>query len=292
MQKRTLTITTLAILAGFALTVSAQGLSEDFESYDHATPIEKIDNWQADTAGNDATAIKVRQTSMSGEKGDGGIGAAGHDDSKGLEFSNQKSARLALADDQIIKTDQGPDTVFEARVRLSDIQGTGRKSTPNHSFAMLLGENIGWDKSQPNDEVIALDESAALTVIFYQRRGERSIRVSNGTKGTDINGEAFMLANTRPAPDSQWDFNAWYTVRIRNIQLKTAGTGHNVNAVLDIIGPDGQTKLVDGMKFNANKGSAQPASGAFDQIDSLALYNILGNGLVNVDDLSLSVSED
>lgn len=280
----------LSMLAALSLPLSARALEEDFESYDDKTPIEDIANWEADTAGNDATAIKVRRVSMSGDAASDGIGAAGYNDSKGLEFSNQKSTRRELTDAEVIATDAGPEAVFEAKVRLSDIQGNKRPATSGHSFALLIGKNLGWDGSQADDEVIVLDDAVALAVVFYQKDGERSIRVSNGTNGLDVNTESFIRRNTAAVPDAAWAMNTWYTVRVSDIELKTDGAGTNVTGLLHIATSDGATTVADGVTFTANKGAAQPAAGAFDQIDGLGFCNTLGNGLVNLDDLSLKIT--
>src|SRR5690606_16011957 len=125
----------------------------------------------------------VLQTSNSGAVEDGGIGAAGYADSQALEFSNQRSVRRLLTGDETITTASGPATVFETKVRLSDIQGDQSTASTSHSFSMVLGENLGWNSGSSSNQFIVLTDSTALAVVFYQTGGVKSVRVSNGSQG-------------------------------------------------------------------------------------------------------------
>ncbi len=275
-------IVTLAVAATFGLAVSAQAnLLEDFESITDGALINTDPNWDGTQAG---TGPAVRQTSHVPA-----LGTAGYNSTQGLEYRNQHDARRMLTAQEIVSAEDATNFAFEAKVRVASVKDNGTAETGNHSFALVIGENIGWDSSTFKQEKLDLSNTIGFAVLFYNSGGTTSIETTNGSEAFELVTDSSATTDRSAIDDSTWSFDTWYTVRLSNFNLGDGTDVTNITAELDIINTDTSAVLIDGESVKANKGGATTTAGAFDMLDSFAFTNVRGNGMASVDDVSLAV---
>lgn len=275
----------LAAIAATILAADASGAAiEDFESFtpgDQGFNIDGAPGWSGMLSGNPANRVDVRQTSIAGTSGAGGVGYGG---GQGLEFAFQKSVRREFARAESISSRDAGAVEFVAKLRIASIRETGSQAAENHSFALVLGENIGWER---NDGSLHFANANGFVVMFYNAdglgSGHTSIRISHGAQGFNLVTD--NVPDFTTVPTSQWAFDTWYTVRLSGFDLQDTPDDGPATAVLHISESESGTPLIDGLHITANTGSPDRSAGAFDQIDSLSLSNVRGNGLVGVDDI-------
>ncbi|MEX0774660.1 MAG: PEP-CTERM sorting domain-containing protein [Phycisphaeraceae bacterium] len=286
-NKRILSVTGATLAAMLMCSgIARADFTENFDALTDGTSVNNLTNWSGPVTASPGADVAVRLNSITNEES-AIVGQVGYGtNSKGVEFNFQDQALRSLTVSEAVTTAGGP-AAFEAKVRIASIQtnNPGTTNPPiaagvNHSFTLLIGENLGYAS-----ELVDATDAVAFAVTFYGG-ATSSIRVSNGSQGFDpsVAGVFTNLANP-------WSVDTWYTVMLSNIALSDSGDGTNVTATLDIINTDTLASLVSGATVTANLGSAAPGAGAFDQIDSIGLQNIRGNGIATLDDLSLVVPE-
>lgn len=283
------------VTAGLGLAIATPawaGFTEDFEAIADGTLIHNVNNWDGpvfDPAGSPQSDVTVRQDSLS-QSGTNvatvpGLGSAGYNGSKGLEHNYQDQFLRTLTGSEIVSTVPG-NAQLEMKIRIADLQqltdGSNSDAPTNHRFVLYAGQGITYNTST---ETMNIGPTVnALAVEFWNvNNNTRSIRYSkDGVDGFNPN----STADFDEVPNSEWDFDTWYTVRLSNIIQDEINAEYGT-ATLDVFESDSPgNSIVSGQTIYAHPGTFA-WTGSWEQIDSIGFRSVGGNGFTSIDDMSL-----